>query len=481
MPPRYYATVACPVCGTRFQTPVEQILDVRVDPEVKNRMLSGGVNVAMCPSCGNGGALNIPFIYHDPEKEIALLFLPFGVGNGEVERQKLAGQLTRQLMDAIPQEERKGYLFQPETFLTMENIVKRVLELEGVTDEDMERSQKQREFLDKFLSATEEEWPELVKDNEDLLDENFFGLLQYTMQVIAMSGANGGDFSKVEEGYTYLVENTAIGQKLSKRTEAVRIFADDPTQANLLEALSAAPDEETVAVLVQSGLSMMDYSFFQQLVHRMEAEEDPEEKARLTQLRRKILEIRDEIMEASEDIARERAQLLEKLLSTEDPLKMARSHLSELDDTFALVLRSELTAARNRGDKAGVEALQRIATILNQVTEENMPPEVVLARRLLMAPSEEQMHTILKNNHQLLQPTFFQFLENIEATSQEQGETKTAEQLARIRALAQQYAPQPESPTEEEEPSAAPQPPTPPPAPPEDETRTPSGLIIAKH
>ncbi|MGC9396033.1 MAG: CpXC domain-containing protein [Anaerolineae bacterium] len=480
MPPRYYATVACPVCGTRFQTPVEQILDVRVNPEVKNRMLSGAVNVAMCPSCGNGGSLNIPFIYHDPEKEVALLFLPFGVGNDEVERQKLAGQLTRQLMDAMPQEERKGYLFQPETFLTMENIVKRVLELEGVTDEDMERSQKQREFLDKFLAAEEEEWPELVKDNEELLDENFFGLLQYSMQVIAMSGANGGDLSKVEDGYTYLVENTAIGQKLNKRTEVVRMFADDPTQANLLEALIAAPDDETVAVLVQSGLSMMDYSFFQQLVYRMEAAEDSEEKAHLAQLRRKILEIRDEVMEASEDIARDRAQLLEKMLNTDDPLKMARSHLSELDDTFALVMRSELTAARNRGDKESVEALQHIATILNQVTEENMPPEIVLARRLLMAPSEEQMHTILKNNHQLLQPAFFQFLENIEATSREQGEAKTADQLAHIRVLAQQYAPQTEA-APEEEPPAAPQPPTPPETPPEDETRTPSGLIIAKH
>lgn len=478
MPPRYYANVACPVCGTRFQTPVEQILDVRVNPEVKNRMLSGAVNVAMCPSCGNGGALNIPFIYHDPEKEVALLFLPFGIGNGEVERQKLAGQLTRQLMDSLPQEERKGYLFQPETFLTMENIVKRVLELEGVTEEDLERSQKQRQFLDKFLSALEEEWPALIADNEALLDENFFGLLQYTMQVIAMSGASGDDFSKVEKGYTYLVENTAVGQLLSKRAEVVRAFAENPTQTTLLEALIAAPDEETVGVLVQSGLGLMDYSFFQQLVYRMEATDDPAEKARLAQLRRKILETRDVIMEASEDVARARAELLEKLLNTEDPLKMARSYLSELDDTFALVLRSELTAARNRGDKHSVEALQRVAAVLNQVTEENMPPEIVLARRLMMATSDEQSHTILKNNQQMLRPQFFQFLEGIEATSREQGETQTADQLARIRALAQQYAPQPEGTPAAS--STAPQPPTPPPAPPEDETRTASGLIIAK-
>ena len=141
MPPRYYAAVNCPACGTRFQTPVEQILDVRVDPDVRNRMLGGGVNVAVCPSCGTGGSLNLPFVYHDPEKEVALLYLPVEVGNGEIERQQAAGRLTRQLMDGLPQEERKGYLFQPETFLTIENVVKRVLELEGVTEDDMARNQ----------------------------------------------------------------------------------------------------------------------------------------------------------------------------------------------------------------------------------------------------------------------------------------------------------------------------------------------------
>jgi hypothetical protein len=477
MPQRYYATVACPACGTRFQTPIEQILDVRINPEVKNRLLSGAINVAVCPSCGTGGALNLPFVYHDPEKEIALLHLPVEVGNTEVQRQQAAGRLTRQLMDAMPQEERKGYLFQPEVFLTMENIVKRVLELEGVTEEDMAHNQKQRVFLDNFLSALEEDWQQLVAENEALLDEGFFGLLQYTMQVVAMSGMNGGDVGKVQKAYTYLVENTAIGKLLSRRSEVLRAFTDSPDQNSLLEAMIAAPDDDTVAVLVQSGISLMNYTFFQMFVQRMESMEDPQEKVRLTELRRTILEIRDAMTEVSEGVARARAELLEKLLNTEDPLKMARSYLSELDDMFAMVLRSEMAAARNRGDKQGLEALQRVATIINQVTEENMPPEIVLARRLLMSPSDEQTQELLQKNQPLLQPSFFQFLEGLEATSREQGETQTADQLARIRAMASRYAPQPEAPQAEARPQ---QPPTPPQAPPPSENRTASGLIIAK-
>ncbi len=476
MQQRYYANVACPACGTRFQTPIEQILDVRVNPEAKNRLLSGSVNVAMCPNCGMGGALSLPFIYHDPEKEIALLFLPVEVGNTEVQRQQAAGRLTRQLMDAMPQEERKGYLFQPEVFLTLENIVKRVLELEGVTEEDMARNQKQRAFLDQFMSALEEDWPQLVADNEALVDEGFFSLLQYMMQVVAMAGTDGGDFAKVQKAYAYFVENTAIGKLLSRRSEVLQTFADNPDQNSLLEAMIAAPDDDTVAVLVQSGISLMNYTFFQMFVQRMESTEDPQEKARLTELRRTVLEIRDTMTQASEEVARARAELLEKLLNTEDPLKMARSYLSELDDMFMMVLRSEMTAARNRGDKPAVEALQRVAGVINQVTEENMPPEIVLVRRLLMVTSEEQMLEILQKNQRLLQPTFFQFMHNIEATTREQGDTQAADQLARIRALAQRCAPQAEAAPA----AAAPQPPAPPQAPPPAENRTASGLIIAK-
>ncbi|HOU14286.1 MAG TPA: CpXC domain-containing protein [Anaerolineae bacterium] len=477
MPQRYYANVACPACGTRFQTPIEQILDVRVSPEVKNRLLSGSVNVAVCPNCGMGGPLNLPFIYHDPEKEIALLFLPAEVGNTEVQRQQAAGRLTRQLMDAMPQEERKGYLFQPEVFLTLENIVKRVLELEGVTEEDMARNQKQRAFLDHFLSALEEEWPQLIANNEALVDEGFFSLLQYMMQVVAMAGTDGGDFAKVQKAYAYFVENTALGKLLSRRSEVLQTFADNPDQNTLLEAMIAAPDDDTVAVLVQSGISLMNYTFFQMFVQRMESTTDPQEKARLAELRRTILEIRDSLTEASEGVARARAELLEKLLNTEDPLKMARSYLSELDDMFMMVLRSEMTAARNRGDKPAVEALQRVAGVINQVTEENMPPEIVLVRRLLMTSSEEQMLDILQKNQRLLQPAFFQFMQNVEATTREQGDTQAADQLAHIRALAERYALQPEAPQAA---PTAPQPPTPPQTPPPAENRTASGLIIAK-
>jgi hypothetical protein len=455
---------------------VQQILDVRVDPAIKNRVLSGAVNVAVCPSCGMGGALNLPFIYHDPEEEAALLYLPMEVGDTEVERQQVAGRLTQQLMDMMPQEERKGYLLQPETFISLESLVKRVLELEGVTEEELTRTQEQREFLQTFLAAPEEAWDELIAEHEDLLDESFFGLLQYMMQMAGMQGAESEEGQKIQRVYEYFVEQSAMGRKLAQRTEIMQSFAENPNRQTLLNALVRAPDEETVEMLVQSGAPLLDYGFFQALVARIQDTETEEEEQRLRTLRRKILDLRQEMVEASQDLTQERMELLQRFLDTEDPLLLARSHLSELDEAFSMVLRANLEDAREQGHKEAVQALQQVMQVVNQVMEENMPPELALIRRVMMAPTEERRDQVLQANREVLQPRFFQFLESLEESSREQGDVEAAEQLAKIRTRARMYAPEVQQPTQ---PSAPEGPQEQPPS--DSETTTPSGLIIAKH
>ncbi|NBD36207.1 MAG: hypothetical protein GVY30_09445, partial [Chloroflexi bacterium] len=422
MAPQFYATVTCPSCGNQFRTPVTQVLDVRADPQAKNRMLQGAVNVAMCPSCGMGGALNLPFVYHDPEKEAALLYLPAEVGKNEVQRQKAAGKLTQQLMDSLPQEERKGYLLQPETFLSLETMIKRVLEIEGVTEEDMERSQQQRQLIDKLLQAEDEEaWQALLDENEELLDEEFFGMLNYIVKMVSRSQAGAEQMEKIEQLYDFLVSESEAGRRLAERSEAIQGFFDDPNHETLIDALKKAPDDETINALVQSGAELMDYAFFQTFTQRIQ-EAEGEEEARLKQLRRKILDQREALAEASRQVLNERAKLLESLVETEDPLKMAQSHLSELDDAFFYILQLNLAEAKRNKDQEAFEALQSVAEVVNKVMEGQMPPEMVLLRRLMVAESDEALNQILEQNRRLLSPQFFQFIEMLEQQSREEGE-----------------------------------------------------------
>ena len=60
--------LTCPRCGTPFTGIVEQIIDVGVDPQAKQRFLSGHINTLTCPNCGNPVSIGTPLVYHDPSK-----------------------------------------------------------------------------------------------------------------------------------------------------------------------------------------------------------------------------------------------------------------------------------------------------------------------------------------------------------------------------------------------------------------------------
>ncbi len=476
MPTRFAAAVNCPACATRFQTPVEQILDVRVDPSAKSRMLSGTVNYAVCPNCGATAMLNIPFIYHDPENEVALLFLPVDAGTTEVARQKAVGKLVQDLMSSMPPEERKGYLLQPETFISIETMVKRVLELEGVTEEDMARSQKQRELLNVLLTSEADTWAQLVEENIDLIDEGFLSLIEYVLQIAARTGNGETEAEKFTALEQFLIDNTEIGKELAQRSEVVQLFADNPSRETLLHALIVADDEETRGTLIQAGMELLDYTFFQQLLQRIEEAPTDEEEEALTELRRVILAFRDQITQASQILAQERAILLGKLLETENPQLMANSHLSEFDNAFFFVLNTQMQEAQRQKNPKRIVALQKIAQVINAAMEKTMPPEVAFTRRLMMAPDDEQLRQQIEANKQALTPQYLAFLQAVEASGREQGDIESANRILKIMEIAKLVAPEAVA---TEEPIVD--------KPHEmqvklgSEERTPSGLIIAKH
>jgi hypothetical protein len=121
-------TVTCPNCHNAFQAPIQQIIDAQADPEAKSRLLSGRVNFVVCPHCGFQGALNLPFLYHDADLELALIYMPMELGKTDVERQKAIGDLTQRVMRQLPPEQRKGYLLTPRTFLSQQTLVDALLE-----------------------------------------------------------------------------------------------------------------------------------------------------------------------------------------------------------------------------------------------------------------------------------------------------------------------------------------------------------------
>ncbi len=475
MPMQRVAVITCPNCQTRFQVPILQVLDVRVNPDVKGLLLQGALNIVACPQCGYVAPLNLPFIYHDPAKEKALLFLPMEVGANEVERQKIAGQLTRELMDSIPQEERKGYLFQPETFFNLQTLIERILELDGVTKEMLERRTEQQRWLVSLLDQEPETWEASLAEHQNLVDEDLFILLSVIHNQLASLSPEHPLLARTQQLFDFLTEHTEQGAVIRRRNAAVRALQENPTREGLLEALQLAPDEDTVTALVANALPIMDYQFFKDLLKLIEEESDPERKQRLITMREQVLAAREDIRRAQNELVEARLKLLEDILNAQDRKKMILSHRSEIDEVFGMVLESQLEGASKQGYKELYNELLAIAQLLSDIAEESLPPELRLIRSLLEAPNDEAVDKLLEKRAALITPQFAGLLEELAERYQAEQAPELAQRvrevLARVQARLGQAGEAPAAPTA---------PPTPPTPPSSEEKTTPSGLIIAK-
>jgi len=128
-------TISCPACRTQFVGNLTQIIDVGLEPQLKSLFLNGSLNVVQCPNCGSITRVSTPLLYHDPEHELFMIHIPMEMGMPHDEEQKMIGQLVRRAMDRLPAEQRKGYMLQPQTVISMQTFMEKVLETEGITPE----------------------------------------------------------------------------------------------------------------------------------------------------------------------------------------------------------------------------------------------------------------------------------------------------------------------------------------------------------
>jgi len=438
--PQMIARITCPNCQTQFQVPVAQVIDVRADPSARGRVLSGVVNAAVCPKCGMGGGLNLPFLYHDPDKELAFVFMSMEAGRSDVERQQAIGKLTTEVMNSLPPEERKGYLLQPQVFFSMENLINKLLEAEGITPEMIEAQQAKADLLRRMAEVeSDEELEAMIEENEGAIDAEFFRLLAINLQIAQSTGQEAG-LEKLTALREKLLEMTDLGRKVKGQEEALEALRANPTHETLLDLLVEAPNEETREMLIIFGRQLvdLDYRFFQALTSRIDAASDEGERERLTELRKEVLQVRDQFEEAERARLEERAALLRDLLLSSDPENLARRRFAEMDQVFLTVLAAEMQEAQETGNEGAAKSLQGIWELLLRLSEESLPPSVRLLNRLMAGEDEADIDKLLQANRPLVTAQFVELLEQAQAGVQEDEEAPpgSAERLALVAAKA---------------------------------------------
>ncbi len=419
---------SCPRCKSPVIADLEQLLDVSVDPSVKQRLLSGQVNVIHCPTCGFEGMVSAPLVYHDPEKELLLTYFPPDLGLSVNDQERLIGPLINQITNRLPLEKRKAYLLRPQTMLTFQTLIERILEADGYTREVLENQQKRFELIRRLLGIVDpEERKSVMQQEEGLIDADFFLMLsQITEAMLAQGDERTARVLAALQQEA--LNNTKAGQEIKNQTQEVQELLQKLQQASrqgltrekLLDLMLEAKSEAGLTALVGLVRNGLDYEFFQILSERIETSQDSAEKARLENLRAKLLEYARQVDEQIQRHYEQSRQLVQRIAAAPNIEQAVEENLETIDEFFFKALEEELEQARKSADLDRISRLQRIRTHLEKLSAP--PPEVAFLEELLSLSSYEERQKKMKEKSDLVTANFLQLVGGLIAQSEKQNQ-----------------------------------------------------------
>ena len=419
--------ISCPRCHTPLTAEIQQLFDMNTDPEAKQKLLSGSANMIQCQACGYQGLYPTPIVYHDPEKEMLLTYFPPELGMSINDQEKMVGPLIKRVVNDLPMEKRKAYLFQAQSMLTYQTMMEKILEADGITKEMLDQQQKKLQLIQRLLStANADSRKEIIQQEEALIDETFFGLLNRLVEATVAQG----DKQSAQQLALFqqeLLQETKVGQEIQEKMKSSQKAMEDLQEAakaglsreKLLDLFIQAPDEiytNTLIGMVRSGL---DYEFFQILSQKIDSEPDPEQKAKLSTLRDFLVDLTAQIDAQIQEEKKHARETLNKILTEANIEAGLQKYGNELNDFFVEAVKDGLEEARKAAD---LEKIAKLGQLNTMIEEANKPPaEIEFVESLLKAPDAETIKTLLNEKPEVINDEFIQLLASLIAQTEQDG------------------------------------------------------------
>lgn len=434
--------IACPRCRQMIAANVEQLFDVTQDPQAKQRLLGGISNMARCPHCGYQGRLATPVVYHDNDKELLLTFFPPELNVPLNEQEKIVGPLIKQVTERLPAEKRKGYLLNPTPNLTYESMIQTILSKDGITPEMLKEQQDRVALIERLLQASSNDVrSEMIKQNLNLFDEQFFALFSRIAQSAGGSGQEPVARAMVEL-QKQLLEETDFGRELKESvgeleaaTKALQDAGQGLTREKLLELALESPNDARLRGYVSLARGGMDYQFFQLLSEKIE-KASGEEKTKLESVRDKLLDFTNEVDRQLEARYKQAQEFVESLLAEEDVVRAVQENLDRFTQDSVDVVNQMLRQASERNDYTRMGKLQKMVEVLR---EASTPPEVAFIEQLLDAPDDAALENMLSENSNLVNDQFMEALIGLVAQVDQAAEQGNPEAKALSEKLSKVY------------------------------------------
>lgn len=364
--------VVCPSCGANFNAPFQNIINGQ-DPTIKLAFLQGRLTAAQCPQCGTVSSVDAPLLYYDLEKELALVYVPGGLNTSAVEQEQAVGQLTNSLMNQLEPEQKKFYLFNPKTFLSLETLFNAILEADGITPEMRAKQEARFKLLQEFLQLKDEAAiKEKVKAVDAELDREFFEIITSMMQTAHMEG-NQALAQALVGLRTFLAQESSQGQQIVDDLDTEFGLVILKSRQDLLNRLQNAKNDEEFEMLIGSGYHMLDYEFFQKLtaeIDKAKKADNTQQVADLKTLRTKVLDIKAKQEEQNRVAFEKSAELLKKIFQSSNPQKVVAENLDQIDESFFSLLSGHIQHAQQQEQTEAVKAMEMVAQMAFQMLQE---------------------------------------------------------------------------------------------------------------
>lgn len=433
--------IQCPNCGTPYRAEVHQVIDVGRHPELKAALLSGQLNVAVCPSCGTSGQLASALVYHDPAHELLMIHVPQELNLDQIQREEYVGRLTREVVDNTPQEQRRAYMLQPMTMFTMQSFMEKVLETEGITKEMIARQQKQAELLNTLVRADNDVIDHLLRERAGEIDEIFFAMLR---QYIDAASQMNDDKQLIPliNLQAKLMTETEVGRRLERQQIMLHKLNQDAkasgglTPAVLLKhVLENQEDPAAIDALTQVGMGAMTYEFFSGLTAEIEKQTlagNDDAAQRLTAIRDDLLQVREEVQTQTRQILDDAGEILDVILDADNMKQSLSEHLDSIDDAFMYVLAARMDRAESQGSTEELEKLNQLRELIVEQIEGQTPPEVQLLNKLVRANSDDERQKLIEENQEMLSPDLITVVDALIEQAESSGQQELADRLNEV-------------------------------------------------
>ncbi len=420
-------TTNCPRCKSPVIADIQQLFDVYNDPAAKERILSGAINIVRCSVCRYEGPVSLPIVYHDPEKELLLTFFPPDLGVPINEQERRIGPMLKRVMDNLPPEKRKGYLLRPQTMLTMQTMVDKILEADGISKEMILAQQERLKLLQRMFEKDPGARSEIIKQNDDLIDQDFFAILSRIMETTAAQGDQASS-QRLAELQQQLILESKFGQviknQISETEEAIKSLQaaskDGLTHEKLLDLLLNAPSEIRLRTLVNYARAGLDYTFFQILSERIDKSQGSDKQV-LLDLREKLLNMTKEIDERMQAQVNHTHEVLERIIKSPELEKSVQENIGEINDLFVEILKMEIEKAKQKNHIDRLKKLEEIIVILQKMSPP--PKELLFIEELLEIGNDSEINKKLADNQEQITPEFLQMMNNLIVQSESQGQS----------------------------------------------------------